>query len=316
MPGPDAGRVHIEEIWARPRTTSGAAQRGLAAQRHAGTSSRASPRRRRSGRAEIFAVARAATSASPALRLLPSGRSLAVGFGLLGAALALYAGARETAVFAVEAVEVEAVPRGQAPLVDRALEGLSGTSLLRIDEQAIERRLEDLPHVHLLAYDRAFPNRLRVRVSVERAEAVLRRESDRWIVSGEGRVLRVLETPLRRPLPVVWVERSIEPEIGSILRAPGPTRAVRALADVRAADPRMARQVWYLKIGEDGATTAVLRDRLEIRLGSASDLAVKLAVAHRVVAALRREGATAAYMDVSVPERPVVGPTLDSQLEP
>jgi cell division septal protein FtsQ len=241
---------------------------------------------------------------------------LAVGFVILGAALALYAGARETAVFAVEAVEVEAVPPGQTRVVDRALDGLSGTSLLRIDEQAIERRLEDLPHVHLLAYDRAFPDRLRVQVSVERAEAVLRRGSDRWLVSGEGRVLRVLQTPLRRPLPVVWVERSIQPEIGSILRAPGPAHAVRALADVRAADPRMARRVWYLQIGEDGATTAVLRDRVEIRLGSASDLAVKLAVADRVLAALRREGATAAYMDVSVPERPVVGPTLDSQLEP
>jgi hypothetical protein len=33
MPGPDADRVHIEEIWARLRTTPGVAQRGLAAQR-------------------------------------------------------------------------------------------------------------------------------------------------------------------------------------------------------------------------------------------------------------------------------------------
>lgn len=261
-------------------------------------------------------MARAATSASPALRLVPSGRSLAVGFAILGAALALYAGARETAVFAVEEVEVEAVPPAQAPVVSRALAGLGGTSLLRIDEQAIERRLEELPHVHLLAYDRAFPNRLRVRVSIERAAAVLRRGNDRWLVSGEARVLRALETSPRRPLPVVWVERSVEPEVGAILRAAEPARAVRALADVRAADPRFARRVWYVKFAEDGTTTAVLRDRLEIRLGSGSDLAVKLAVAQRVVAALRREGAVAAYLDVSVPERAVVGPTLDSQLEP
>ncbi len=33
MPGPDADRVHITSIWARLRTTPGAAQRGLAAQR-------------------------------------------------------------------------------------------------------------------------------------------------------------------------------------------------------------------------------------------------------------------------------------------
>ena len=261
-------------------------------------------------------MARAATSASPALRLAPSGRSLAVGFAILGAALALYAGARETAVFAVDEIEVEAVPPGQERLVVRALDGLSGTSLLHIDQQAIERRLEHMPHVHLLAYDRAFPSRLRVRVSVERAEAVLRRGGDRWLVSGRGRVLRALETPLRRPLPVVWVERSVEPEVGAILRVTAAARAVRALAHVRAADPRLARRVWYVKIAEDGETTAVLRDRLEIRLGGASDLPVKLAVARRVLAALRREEAVPAYVDVSVPERPVVGPTLDPQIEP
>jgi hypothetical protein len=60
----------------------------------------------------------------------------------------------------------------------------------------IQRRLDRLPHVHLLAYDREFPNRLRVRVSVERPVAVLRRGSDRWLVSAEGRVLRRLQARL------------------------------------------------------------------------------------------------------------------------
>jgi hypothetical protein len=41
-----------------------------------------------------------------------------------------------------------------------------------------------------------------------------------------------------------------------------------------------------------------------------------LAAARRILATLRREGATAAYLDVSAPERAVVGDTLNSQLEP
>lgn len=261
-------------------------------------------------------VARTAVSASPALRLVPSGRSLAVGFGLLAVALALYAGARQTAVFAVHDVEVASVPPAQARLVGRALAGLEGTSLLRIDQETIQRRLEKLPHVHLLGYDRAFPNGLRVEVSVERPAAVLRRGSDRWLVSAEGRVLRPLEQRLRRPLPVVWIERSVEPEVGTILRAAEPARAVRALAEVRAADPALGRQVWYVKVGEAGTTTAVLRDRLEIRLGAGNDLALKLAVARRILLTLEREGEVAAYLDVSVAERPVVGESLNSQVEP
>jgi cell division septal protein FtsQ len=261
-------------------------------------------------------VARSAVSASPALRLVPSGRSLAVGFGLLTAALALYAGARQTAVFAVREVTVESVPPAQARLVGRALVGLEGRSLLDVDQDEIQRRLDKLPHVHLLVYDRAFPNRLRVRVSVERAVAVLRRGSDRWLVSAEGRVLRPLEQPLRRPLPVVWLRRSVEPEVGTILRASEPARAVRAVAAVRAADRHLGRRVWYVKVGETGSLTAVLRDHFEIRLGTGAELPLKLAVARRVLARLRREGEAAAYLDVSVPTRPVVGQTLESQLEP
>ena len=261
-------------------------------------------------------MASTAVSPSPALRLLPSGRSLAAGFALLAAGFALYAGARETSVFAVRDIEVETIPPGQASAVSRALAGLEGTSLLRIDEGALQRRLERLPHVHLVAYDRAFPNALHVEVTVERPAAVLRRGSDRWLVSAQGRVLRRLEQRLRRPLPVVWVDRSVEPQVGSILRAAAPARAVRTLAEVRAADSSLGRQVWYVKIGESGATTAVLRDRFEIRLGFPTDLGVKLAAARRILATLRREGATAAYLDVSAPERAVVGDTLNSQLEP
>ena len=128
----------------------------------------------------------ASVPASPALRLVPSGRSLAIGFGLLAAAFGLFFGARETAVFSVHEVQVESVPGGQSRLVDRALEGLDGTSLLRIDQEEIQRRLDKLPHVHLLGYDRAFPNTLRVKVSVERPVAVVRRGDEFFGHSSAG----------------------------------------------------------------------------------------------------------------------------------
>jgi cell division septal protein FtsQ len=267
-------------------------------------------------RGRQLAAARAqARAGSPALRLLPSVRSLAVGFGLLAAALALYVGARESSVFFVHSVEVTTEPPGQTRLVERALAPLAGTSLLAIDEAAITRRLERLPHVHLLGYDRSFPNGLRVVVSVERPVAVLRRANENWLVSSEGRVLRRLTRRLRRPLPVVWIPRGLEPEIGTVLRAEQAARAVAALASLRTSAPTFLRRVWYVGEGDEGLTM-VLRDRFEVRLGDAADLAVKVEVARRVLAELRASGSTATYVDVAVPERPVAGASLDSQGEP
>lgn len=267
-------------------------------------------------RGRQLAAARAqARAGSPALWLLPSARSLAVGFGLLAAALAFYVGARESSVFSVSSVEVTTEPSGQSRLVERALAPLAGTSLLAIDEAAITRRLEGLPHVHLLGYDRSFPHGLRVVVSVERPVAVLRRANENWLVSSEGRVLRRLTRRLRRPLPVVWIPRGVEPEIGAVLRAEHPARAVGALASLRTSAPRFLRRVWYVT-EEDQGLTMVLHDRFEVRLGDAIDLALKVEVARRVLAELRASGSTAKYVDVAVPQRPVAGAPLNPQVEP
>jgi hypothetical protein len=58
--------------------------------------------------------------------------------------------------------------------------------------------------------------------------------------------------------------------------------------------------------------TLMLRAGLELRLGDSSDLPVKLEVAREV---LRRLEGESGYLDVSVPERPVAGDTLNSQVE-
>ena len=58
--------------------------------------------------------------------------------------------------------------------------------------------------------------------------------------------------------------------------------------------------------------TLVLRDGLELRLGDGSDLPVKLGSRG---ASCPGSPARAGYLDVSVPERPVAGETLNSQVE-
>lgn len=218
----------------------------------------------------------------------------------------LYLGARQTSVFAVRSIDVVTEPAGHRGVVADALAPIAGTSLLRIDETAITRRLERLPHVHLLGYDRSFPNGLRVHVSVERPVAVLRRADENWLVSVEGRVLRKLKVRLRRPLPVVWIPRAFEPEVGAIVRADQTARAVDALASMSRAAPAFYRRIWYVAPGDQGLTV-VLRDRFELRLGNSSELGLKLEVARRVLAAVRSAGSMATYVDVAVPDRPVAG---------
>ena len=63
----------------------------------------------------------------------------------------------------------------------------------------------------------------------------------------------------------------------------------------------------------DKELTLVLRSGLELRLGDAGDLRLKLAVARRILL-LQGAETSADYIDVTVPERPVVG-GLNTQVE-
>lgn len=242
-------------------------------------------------------------------RVLPSGRSLAVAFGLLAAALGAYAAARGTSLFSVHAVEV----RGGSPAVTRrveqALAPLAGRSLLAIDAGDVDHALAGLPDVRAVEVDRAFPRTLRVRVSAERPAAVLRRGADAWLLSERGRVLHPIRGTPPRTLPRIWVARVATPADGAVLSEDEVQRPALTLGAVLEADRGFLGRVREARAGEDGVTL-VLRSGVEVRLGSSEDVAVKLAVATRILDEL--SGASAGYVDVSVPDRAVA--RLDSQV--
>ena len=125
-------------------------------------------------------------------RFAPTRRSLAVGFGLLAVALGGYLLARETALFAIDRIEV----RGGSPQVARqvrsALASLVGRPLVGLDGSAVLARVDALPTVVSASYDRSFPHTLRITVVPERPAAVLRRGPDSWLVSRHGRVMERL----------------------------------------------------------------------------------------------------------------------------
>ena len=243
-------------------------------------------------------------------RVVPSGHSLVVAFAIIAAAAGLYAGGRYTSAFSIERVEVYGVEGSSAARVRRALAPLVGTSLLALRMGEVESRLARLPEVEAVTYDRAFPHTLHVDVRPERPAAVLRTGGDSWLVSARARVIRRLARGAAPTLPRVWVARTESVTPGETLDAETGGRAARALAVLLGS--RLSLPVRTVNAPAD-ELTFVLRSGVEIRFGSTADLPLKLAVARRALPFVSGRGT---YLDVSVPERPVSGQTLNPEVEP
>jgi cell division septal protein FtsQ len=239
--------------------------------------------------------------AFPLARVLPSGRSLLIGFALVGLTVGAFLAARGTSMFAVERIEVTGARPSVVRRVDAALAPLAGRSLLSLDAAAIDRRLSGLPDVSLVSYDRAFPHTARIVVSAERPVAVLRRGAQAWLVTERSRVLRQLPDPSGWALPRIWVADAPVPGDGELLSVDDALLPSLVLGRVLSADKRFFERVAEAR-AIDRELVLVLRTGTEIRLGAADDLPLQLAVAQRVLDLIEPE---ARYVDVSVPERAV-----------
>jgi cell division septal protein FtsQ len=170
---------------------------------------------------------------------------------------------------------------------------------LVVNASAIQQRVQSLSDVAAVSYDRDFPHTLRVVVTPAHSIAVLRRGPLAWIVSSNGSVVRptgLLSVPR---LPRVWIPRANDVTVGSVVENADALRAVRALAVARAGG--LAARVSTVRSSEL-ELTFVLASGLEIRCGDTADLPLKVAVAERI---LKFVGHSNAYIDVSVPERPI-----------
>jgi cell division protein FtsQ len=232
-------------------------------------------------------------------RLVPSRRSLAVGFGILAFGLGAYALARETSLFAVSRIEVQGGSPRLAAQVRAALTPVVGTSLVGLDGAAAMRRVEALPTIVRARYDRAFPHTLRIAIVPERPAAVLRRGADSWLISARGRVIERLPAQADPKLPRVWVHGSTPVQIGAVLAAGGTGAAARAISVAGAFRARVASAAYA-----NGLLVFHLRSGRLLLLGDPIDVELKVAVAERALASL---SAGATYLDVSVPGRAVSG---------
>jgi cell division protein FtsQ len=241
-------------------------------------------------------------------RLAPSGRSLLTALLLLLTALGLYAGARTTPVFAIDRIAVTGAPPDVAAQVRQALAPALGEPLVGLDVADLSQRARRVPMVAHVSFDRGFPHTLNVAVVPEVPVAVMRQGAASWLVAAGGRVVADVPRGANGGLPRIWLTRGVEVRVGDRV-------AGRVLAAVGAVAPLVRSplpvRVASVRAGEK-ELTLVLRSGAELRLGDAGDLPLKLEVARRVLPSLAPEDL---YLDVSVPERPVAGQTLDSQVE-
>jgi cell division septal protein FtsQ len=254
-----------------------------------------------SRRARSLAPARADLS-----RLVPSTRSIVAGVALLVTGIAAFAIARQSSIFAIRNVQVVGAQPSLQRKVREALAPLIGTSLVALDGSEVQRRLQALPQIRRAAYDRSFPNTLKIIVEPDEPAALLRSGPDGWLVSEHGAILKQLRRPFPRTLPRIWVSRDTIRHGRAALPATVDA-ALRGLAAARQSRSALLPDIRKVR-AVAGELTFVLRSHVELRLGSARDVALKLAVADRVLATLSpEERRKIRYLDLALPSRPVTG---------
>jgi cell division septal protein FtsQ len=208
----------------------------------------------------------------------------------------------------VRTIAVEGAPPGVAAEVQKGLSPALGESLLGLDLADLERRAERVPMVAAASFDRAFPHTLRIAIVPEVPVAVLRQGSSSWLVADGGRVVAELGRGAHPGLPRIWLKRDVEIRLGEAVGG----MQLRAVAAVAPLVTKPLPLPVASAVATSGDLKLVLRNGLELRLGDNRDLPVKLEVARRVIPEL---GGAGGYLDVSVPDRPVAGDSLNSQVE-
>ncbi len=234
---------------------------------------------------------------------------------LLAAALAVagaggYFALRSSSAFSVQAVTVSGAGGRLAGEIERAVATRAdGRSLLALDTGAVARAVEALPDVRSAAVDRAFPHTLHVSVTPYVPAAAVRigagHHAHRFLLAENG---QVLDAPPRRLRRVVHVDLPAGSTLVVGERAGDAN--VRAALAVMHDTARFRRLFGRLRrvVPRSGTVVAFVGRRLQLRLGEATQIDLKLRVAARV---LRRIGdqqrQTISYLDVSVPARPALG---------
>lgn len=219
---------------------------------------------------------------------------------LAAVALVLVAGyylwLRDSSLFAVDEVEVEGATHNREQVTE-ALERAAGEmTTLHIDDEALREAVAGFPTIATIKADADLPGTLRVTVTERLPVARVTDGGEELAVSADGLVLPGVEVDPRAQPPIeAGVEAGrVDDEGADQAAIAGAAPAeLRERIDSIAFDP------------ERGGVVVSLEGAPELRFGDGSDPSEKW---DAVVSVLSNpELGSPAYLDASVPERPVTG---------
>jgi cell division protein FtsQ len=212
-----------------------------------------------------------------------------------------------SSIFAASRVAVTgATPKVDALVRAAVTHDVAGRSLLKVDASSLAAQIEAIPAVKSASVDRAFPHTVAVSIVMERPAALVRAGKASYVVSVDGRVLRAAKKAADA-MPRLVLPPTAQPAAGRTVDSAQMRSALHVLA---VAPHRFPTSIAKLKkvVASPGGVVAVFGHGLQVRLGTAGSLDLKLHVAARVLVrmgdSIRR---SVAYVDVSAPARPAIG---------
>jgi cell division septal protein FtsQ len=225
-------------------------------------------------------------------------RLIIVGLVLCVLAAAYWFWFRGSSFVAVEDVTIKGAE--QAPQIESALRGAAeGQSTIDFDMAALEQAVAGDPLVADIAVQADFPSGVLIDVEVRRPAGYLGAEG--VVVAGDG---TVLERTGERPEGVPSIELANKDD-GALEGDAAIGDALAASKVLGAAPEALAPLINEASTGGEFGVTIDLGPGLELRFGSPSEAALKWRAAAAVLASPKFDGA--AYLDLSVPKRPVAG---------
>ena len=231
----------------------------------------------------------------PASRTHRRHRLLAVAV-VLTALLAIAWGVSVSPLLDIDHLQVRGVHHLTASDIETAAGVHRGDAMLWIDTNDAVRRLDALPYVRDARLSRQWPDTVRITVRERRPAAWLDGPAAKVVVDGSGRVLERVDAP--PPATPQLLGAKVVPPPGGTIDATDAARVAGQLTGLAAAGTRSVETT-------DHGIVLHLASGPEIRMGDATQVAVKLRAALAVLGASADVPLT--YVDVSVPTNPVAG---------
>lgn len=171
-------------------------------------------------------------------------------------------------------------------------------TLIRFPADAVAERVGRDPWVEAVSVSRVLPDGMRIRVTERRPVALVDAGKVFWLIDAGGFVIAQRSTEDTASLPVIRDVPGLDPKAGRRSSSEPLLNAVKVLAGM---SPEIVSTVRAISAATIDGTTLFTKDRIEIVVGEASDLATKDMLARRI---LTEQRGKVVSIDVRTVDRP------------